>query len=556
MKMKFKDKTIIFFLLFFLLPFRAEAQRIRGTNISFEEGDWISYTQCRYINSIQVTPILVYAASEGGILRYDYHARKWLFPFTISNGLPDNNVLVAAYDISTNLLWCATEEAISVYHQESKMWENSYLDEVGLPFGDPVVSIGFDNQNVWIETQSGNYFRSPSQFLVLSPEDKPSEDFINWVGKQGFVPIRLQQYNLNNSMMFIDNAVEYFIQDNNLRDFRFNYYVIDNWQTLWAGTNGLGMFSGNTRTGNMQHKPFGLLNPDVKAIYKDQKNIWIGGNNQDPNMNGISVWEYKRDRWSYFEPKYISRFSNMNIRDISSTNESVWFATENGLVRYQKDKDRWRTYTVFDNLRDNNIYSIAGDDSTLWVGSRDGLDRITNIRGKMDSISISPITPGKDEVSVFDILVDKNIVWAGTNWGLFYYDKSTRGKGFYRGVEGPGVGAITAIAKLGDSLWVSTLNTIEVYDVKNKVWRGSPARKVFDGTLINDIAATKNSIWVGTDNGLYKHNLIDKYWRNFTTDDGLLDSVVQKILPDQDYLYIGSPQGLTKFYWNSPNRID
>lgn len=34
----------------------SSGQRIPGTNLDYDEGDWVSYTQCRFINSIQVAP--------------------------------------------------------------------------------------------------------------------------------------------------------------------------------------------------------------------------------------------------------------------------------------------------------------------------------------------------------------------------------------------------------------------------------------------------------------------------------------------------------------------
>ena len=211
---------------------------------------------------------------------------------------------------------------------------------------------------------------------------------------------------------------------------------------------------------------------------------------------------------------------------------------------------------MHDKLKDNNIHSLAGSENTLWVGTEDGLDQVTNIHEKIDSISIAHITSRPDEFSVYDILIDDNIIYAGTEWGLFFFNRATSDKGFYHGVEGPQNTVIPAVAKFGDSLLVATLNTLEVYDLKNKVWRGSSIRKNFNGTFINDLAATENAIWVGTDDGLYKYKVKEKYWRLFTVDDGLLDPVVQKIVPDNDYLYLGSPSGITIFYWNSPTRID
>ncbi len=531
-------------------------QQISGTNTSYDEGDWISYAQSRHIHSLQISPDRVYAATEGGILRYDLFSRKWLFPFTMSNGLAENVVLAVAYNTATNLLWCSTPSAISVYDRASRTWRNSYLEELGLDPDDPILSIGFSNRRVWLESRAGRTYSSPLQMSSLTEANPDAYEEIIWYGSRGFVPAELQHYSLANSMLFIADASDYYVQDRSLRSFRFNYYASDPWQTLWLGSSGLGMFSADRRSGDMVHLPYGLLSPDVKAIHKQGQEIWIGGVQEGGELSGLTLWQPRRDRWIYFEPRLISRFRGNHVLAVSSAAGAVWFGTEDGLVRYQRSKDSWRTYTTLDNLLDNRIHSLAGDESTLWVGSNDGLDRISQIRENVDSLAVAHITDPRDQVTVYDILRDDPIVWAGTSYGLFFYDLRSGESGYNREANGPGSEEITAVARSGDSLWVSTVGSVHAYDLKNRIWQTPPARKTFGGRNVNDIAVTDNAIWVGTDDGLFKFDQRDEAWMEFTVYDGLLDSIVQKIVPDGDYLLIGSPKGLTRFYWNSPYRID
>ena len=531
-------------------------QRITGTNIDYEEGDWVSYTQCRFINSIQVAPDMVYIATEGGILRFDYLSREWLFPFTVSNGLPENYIFAAALDVATNLLWCSTSEAVSVYDRGTYLWQNYYFDELGITASDPVLSFGFDETGVWLETRSGqNYFSPLNEVQFFFNNEEPDSN-VSWFGARGFSPDRLDFYFLPNSLLFIDDAVNYYIQDINLRNFLLSYYLIDPWQSLWAGTDGLGVFTADTRMGQMTPLTFGLLNPDVRALAKDGKNIWLGGIQKDVDIKGITKWNGKKSTWSYYEPRYISRFRSEEIQNILVRNRSVWFATLDGLTLYQQDSDQWQTFTVFDGLQDNVIYSIAGQDSIIWVGSNDGLDAVKINPNQPDSIQIYPVTKPKDKIAIYDILLDNNYVWAGSEVGLYFYDRQKKVGGYYRGADGPGVEPVIAIDKLRDSLWVATVYTVEVYDLKNRLWRGNPGRKIFSDVRILDLVAADEAIWVGTEDGLFKHQVAKGYWKKYTSRDGLLNHRVQKLLVDGDYLWIGSPYGLTRFLWNSPYRID
>lgn len=539
------------------LVFQAGAlgQRIDGTNIAYQEGDWISYSESRFIRSIQITQDMVYAASEGGILRFDTLTREWLFPFTKSNGLPENDVLAVAYDIATNQLWCSTPSAIGVYDATARTWRNEYLDMLGMNTSDPILSIGFSNPGVWLESQFGRTYFSYGSISSFSLANPTGNGSVEWYGRRGFKHFELQQFILPNSMLFIDSASDYYVQDNNLRSFRINYYVADQWQSLWAGTAGLGLFSADLRTGEMIHRPFGLLSRDVRTIYKDGPNLWLGGVHENDEMDGVTVWNTATDQWNYFEPRLITRFGGGEVRAISTAGDALWFGTNDGLVRYDTEKERWKTFTVFDNLLDNRIYSLAGENAILWVGTHDGLDRLDGVENS-DSVDVHHISEWRDQVAVYDILIDETTVWAGTSAGLFFYDRIGNDHGFYRGVDGPGSDTVTALAKLGDSLFVSTFRSIEIYDIGRKEWLGPPARRDFDHTYINDINASQGIVWVGADDGLYKYNLKDNYWKHFTVEDGLLDSGISKIELDGDYLLLGSPQGLTRFYWNSRYRMD
>ncbi|HDL18852.1 MAG TPA: hypothetical protein ENH29_07345 [Bacteroidetes bacterium] len=532
------------------------SQRIDGTNTAYEEGDWISYTQCRHVNSIQAAHDLIYVATEGGILRYDFYAHEWLFPFTISNGLPDNYILAVAFDVATNLLWCSTREAVSVYDRGSHIWQNYYLDELRMAGNDPVLSFGFEKAGVWLETGSGKHYFSPLNQTTFTEVSGDPDKSVVWFGARGFTPGHLDYYFLPNSLMFIEDAHSYSIQDTNLRNFGLDYYLVDPWQTIWVGTNGLGMFTADTRIRQMKPLPYGLLNPDVHAMAKNNREFWIGGIQQESDRSGVTDWNLRSKQWKYFEPRYISRFRNDKIKAIAIQDNTIWFGTCDGLIRYRTDKNSWRSLTVFDGLQDNKIYTLAQQDTLLYVGSNDGLDLITEFTQKSDSLVISPVTKPKDRVSVYDIYIDDNLVWAGTGYGLYVYDRMKNEGGYYRGADGPGVEPVFAVDRLRDSLWVATLHTVEVYDLKNEIWRGSPARKLFPETKIFDLVTSDGAVWVGTDDGLYKHHVHKGYWKQFTRRDGLLHPRVQKLLVDGDYLWIGSPQGLTRFYWNSPFRID
>ena len=73
--------------------------------VNYEQGDWVSYTDFKYISSIAADQKVVYFGTTGGIIRYDRFADTWLDPLTASGGLPSNNVQQLAYDPQYNDYW-------------------------------------------------------------------------------------------------------------------------------------------------------------------------------------------------------------------------------------------------------------------------------------------------------------------------------------------------------------------------------------------------------------------------------------------------------------------
>src|SRR5512136_716223 len=82
----------------------------------YNPGDWVSYTETRYVTSIARGFNTVYFGTNGGILRYDIRFDKWLDPLTISDGMPDNRVRRLAVDRMTDELWADTPLGVGYFN--------------------------------------------------------------------------------------------------------------------------------------------------------------------------------------------------------------------------------------------------------------------------------------------------------------------------------------------------------------------------------------------------------------------------------------------------------
>ena len=157
LKKRENNYALWFIALFVFSIFRSgQAEiRIRETNRHYQQGDWITYSTTRFIRNISIGERYVYFATTGGITRYNFFSNKWDFPWTISNGLADNNISLVAKDSNTGFLWCTHELGISYLEPASQLWFNFFYDEIGFDYNDYVTSIGFgDDRQIYLVTAS------------------------------------------------------------------------------------------------------------------------------------------------------------------------------------------------------------------------------------------------------------------------------------------------------------------------------------------------------------------------------------------------------------------
>ena len=94
------------------------------------------------------------------------------------------------------------------------------------------------------------------------------------------------------------------------------------------------------------------------------------------------------------------------------------------------------------------------------------------------------------------------------------------------------------------------------FDSKAKKWLNPPAKLYESDFGINRILASRDAVWVATNEGVLKFDKTQNRWIHYTVLDGLADNKVYSIYLDDDYIYFGTARGLTKFFWNSPFRVD
>lgn len=560
--------TIVIILLIGISPLTkvwsqdASEMRIRHTNQHYELGDWIGYSNSRFVNSIAIGIEHIYFATTGGITRYNFYHDRWDFPWTTCNGLAHNKIISVAFDGATNTLWCSTPVGVSYYESFSRLWHNLYYDDMGLDYAEVILSIGFSASNIYLESNSHRQFQRDKQYGDFSYiSASANEESVQWFGQRRKNESELPILFMSDGYLFDTRGA---ISDVNMRRFDVTCYVYDKWGFIWLGTWGLGAGKADTRTQQLELLPFGLMQANVTALTFSEDQFWVGGWDPDYHEgsnwgeeNGVTLWNRIEDTWSYYQAKFITEFQNDQALSITLDDLNLWIGVEQGLSEFNQDRNRWYTFTQTEGLRNNTVNDVVVDPDYVWVASPSGIDRLARDVIHSDSIEVTFIAyDDLREVEVFDLEISGDTLWAGTEIGAYFYQISTDSGGFFEGDWAPGTKPVTAVGVSPSAVWFGTEDEIDVFDLKKNKWLPRPYRNTDVNTNVNYIVANEMVVFVATDEGVLKYDRTRDYWKQFTMEDGLIANRVTAIQLEGDYVWFGTENGICRFFWNNPMRID
>jgi hypothetical protein len=528
---------------------RISAQfQIPDREIHYRPGDWVSYPVTRFVRSIDMDDRTVYAATTGGIARYDFYSREWLPPYTQSDGMAGGRADLVAYDWNTGFLWCATDKAVNIRLPGSEQWRQAAFPAIGIR---TVSALGIGTEFVWLADGDRLFKTGHNGDLFLRGTDAEAEqDAVRWKGRAKQPPDELMpQFFMDGGFVFDRSGV---VLAPDLRRYALTDTKPDGFHTLWIGTEGLGMGRADLNTMRIERLPFGLYSPDVRSMAWDGDGLWIGGFHDPELEGGITHWDAQTGEWTYYEARLTPGMRSDQVTSIAPDTDCVWFGTPAGLARFDKKTKTWNGLGAHQNLWSDAVNILGLGDSTLWVGTEFGLNRIVLPDGIVEKVH----DPLLDHRAVFDLEDDGGSLWIATDRGPV---RLRRGRGPaepLKGYAGMLVSEATAVSVWKNEVWFATDGGIEVLDTETGGWRGFPRAQYGLGGEVQVLLADSAVVWAGTDDGVVKYLKDENRWRVFKAEDGLPDNDVRWIVPDGDYVWFGTPAGLTRFYWNVPYRRD
>ncbi|MCK4595428.1 hypothetical protein KAT73_01495 [candidate division WOR-3 bacterium] len=294
----------------------------------------------------------------------------------------------------------------------------------------------------------------------------------------------------------------------------------------------------------------------VQSIDADIRWIWVA------STDGIIRYDKLRERWEIPASK-IDFPDNISLIGVDDFSNYIWFTTSATLSRYNPTLKSIDQYTL---PAEGRSLNIAFTDDFVIINIDDryyGFDRFTgkfeeiepgsNIEWKpknqpQDFTQLSPYFVQDKKLRIYHmtcVILDERLLWVGTEGlGLYKYDIYT----FQIEHINFGVppGKIMAIHIHDDNIWIGgDNNALTLWERKNNRWQYFDLSEYgLYTTKVSEIDSDETSIWFATSEGLIRFH--DNKFNTFTVFDGLPSNNITAIEADSNNLWVGTDWGLAR----------
>lgn len=456
---------------------------------------------------------------------------------TIDDGLSQGTVQVIKQD-SKGRIWIGTNDGLNMYNgYEFKIYTQKKDKEKGI-VNNYILDVEEDKEgNIWVATIGGvskintetesisNYYNSKNCgnlsnnniYTILSSQ---SGDII--LGTSNGMDI----YDKNK-----DEFKRYNIDTSKFKSERIYALEEDKNNNMWIGTK-KGIYKLDKDTGETKQ----FLSDDsseenlhIYKIYFDENdNVWVGAKSSDLYKIDTKTNELKKYPLPY-EGKVLS------VRDIiQDDGKNLWITTDEGLIKYNMDKNRFKTYQggeyETNGLADNDLYCIMKDNTgLLWLGTYSGIsifDPINNIKYyKHDKET-------KDKVSISENMVsgvykdNEGLLWIGTkSTGVNIFDREKDKITYLTTEDGLSCNNIYDIKGKGDLIVVSTDDGVNIINKKYKTIKKYDKSNGLEKSNVRSILIDDNDyVWLGTTEGIVILNMKTGEIKDFSSVEDKFDT--------------------------------
>jgi two-component sensor histidine kinase len=247
------------------------------------------------------------------------------------------------------------------------------------------------------------------------------------------------------------------------------------------------------------------------AIEEDSKgNMWFG-----TYGGGVSMRE--KDNFTNYD--FEDGLNNNTVWSLESVGDQLWVGTSDGINLIENG--RISNFSLNDSLPFIRVSSVFNDsENNQWVGTRDGLVRISNFK---ISTPIALKKAALTEVKSFCQI--KDTVWISSRSGVVGWSLKESKLVIPANRQFQDL-YVSSVASAGNLLWAGTDDGIFGYDVNSHSLVHHTIGENPSTNIVNFLSSdSQGNLWIGTDNGLFSlHNdsLNRRRIRSYNEHDGII----------------------------------
>ena len=335
-------------------------------------------------------------------------------------------------------------------------------------------------------------------------------------------------------------------------------------QTIWAGTQGEGLYILDLIKGEVTHhqkisnNSGSLSNNSITAILKDRSGVyWVatkdGLNKYDPTMKLFPRYQNEPGNYKSLHYDFVSSFCE-------SPDGDIWIGTfGKGIAVFDRKKEIFQAITHVEGkpetLINDAVRAVEPDkNGNIWIGTVSGLSCYNFKAKKFVNYRSSNEKGGLASDDILSLLVSSdNQLWIGNGAGLSRYELNNLSPDSfknYNSVTGLSSGRIRKITELSNgTIALGTLGkgiTFLNHDHVKNVTPSSLSKNI-DSDYINAICEDNlNNVWVGTWNGLFLLDSNLNVLKQFNTHNGLPSGEIAGVLTDhKGDIWVSGMNGLS-----------
>ena len=375
----------------------------------------------------------IWLATEGaGIGRYNKASKDWRF-LNYETGLASNGMAEGSMAVDDAYVWVGSDGGLSRYDKKTELWTTFTPSPTAIAMSPrKVYAIAAESRYIWVGTPEGlhrydkekNQWSRPPHRGYWSVRSITVDEKYLWLGTDA----GLRRYD-KAADRWEEYSVKNGLPSNVIRDVDVEGY------DLWIATD-----DGAAR--------FNRLSDDSNAC--------------ETHLHSLEIKAMGSDQ------KYAHTLLSNDLRCVTMTEDSVWFGTEGGVCRYNRENGTWETILSNEDLNAEDISAIAIDGKIIWFGTNRGVTKYDT--ASKDTVSFTP-TDGLASRIVTCIAVNGTEIWYGSpNEGATRYSKTTGEWKIFNTEHGLIHNRVEAIALDGEQIWFGTELGLCRYDRKVGTW--------------------------------------------------------------------------------------